>query len=334
MKVFTFTPPALTIEAASALLHAEKSVSTLGFRGLLIEIGAISVGAADVAAQSLSLSKEPPILGWGAAGTVREVGSGVSLFQPGDEVYYMHAGSLASPGGYQRFHRVDERTVGHRPRSLSATEAAALPFAALIAWELLFDRLGVEQDSGDGDCLLIIGDAAGAASMLVQLAQQLTRLTVIASATSPDQAARLRQWGAHHVIDCTQPLMEQLQAVAIADVSHVVSLARTDQHFLQLIEVLRPQGRIGVIDDPRNLDALLLKSKSLSLHWEMIFTRPLYATADMINQHYLLNRVSTLFDQGLLQTCPEADVSGTAGDDMDRAQALIERFKGSFSFLK
>jgi zinc-binding alcohol dehydrogenase family protein len=247
------------------------------------------------------------------------------MLRAGDEVFY--AGSIARTGSYSEFHLVDERIVGHKPQSLSAADAAALPLTSITAWELLFDRLGVVEGSGQGQCLLITGAAGGVGSMLVQLARQLTRLTVIGTASRQETADWVRQLGAHHVIDHSQPLLAQLQALGVPPIDYVASLTHTEQHFAQLIDVLKPQGRLGVIDDPESLDVMPLKRKSLSLHWELMFTRSLYETPDMINQHHLLDRVSALIDQGVLQTTVGEHFGAINAANMRRAHALVESGK-------
>jgi zinc-binding alcohol dehydrogenase family protein len=325
MKAITFTEHALPIDNPDALIDISLPVPRPGPRDLLVEVRAVSVNPVDTKVRAGTFTKEPKILGWDATGIVREVGSEVTLFQPGDEVFY--AGSIARTGSYSEFHLVDERIVGHKPRSLSAADAAALPLTSITAWELLFDRLGVVEGSGEGKCLLITGAAGGVGSMLVQLARQLTRLTVIGTASRQETADWVRQLGAHHVIDHSQPLLAQLQALGVAEIDYVASLTHTEQHFAQLIDVLKPQGRLSVIDDPESLDVMPLKRKSLSLHWELMFTRSLYETPDMINQHHLLNRVSALIDQGVLQTTVGEHFGAINAANMRRAHALVESGK-------
>jgi len=325
MKAISFTQHALPIDNPQALIDISLPVPTPGPRDLLVEVRAVSVNPVDTKVRAGTFTKEPKILGWDATGIVREVGSEVTLFQPGDEVFY--AGSIARTGSYSEFHLVDERIVGHKPRSLSAAEAAALPLTSITAWELLFDRLGVVEGSGEGKSLLITGAAGGVGSMLVQLARKLTRLTVIGTASRQETADWVRQLGAHHVIDHSQPMLAQLQALDVAEIDYVASLTHTDQHFAQLIDVLKPQGRLGVIDDPESLDVMPLKRKSLSLHWELMFTRSLYETPDMINQHHLLNRISALIDQGALQTTVGEHFGAINAANMRRAHALIESGK-------
>ena len=325
MKAISFTQHALPIDNPQALIDISLPRPTPGPRDLLVEVRAVSVNPVDTKVRVGTITKEPIILGWDATGIVREVGAEVTLFQPGDEVFY--AGSIARPGSYSEFHLVDERIVGHKPHSLSVADAAALPLTSITAWELLFDRLGVVEGTGEGKCLLITGAAGGVGSMLVQLARKLTRLTVIGTASRQQTADWVRQLGAHHVIDHSQPLLAQLQALGVPEIDYVASLTHTEQHFAQLIDVLKPQGRLGVIDDPETLDVVPLKRKSLSLHWELMFTRSLYETPDMINQHHLLNRVSALIDQGVLQTTVGEHFGAINAANMRRAHALIESGK-------
>ncbi|MBW8456245.1 MAG: zinc-binding alcohol dehydrogenase family protein [Pseudomonas sp.] len=325
MKAISFTQHALPIDNPQALIDISLPRPTPGPRDLLVEVRAVSVNPVDTKVRAGTFTKEPKILGWDATGIVREVGAEVTLFQPGDEVFY--AGSIARTGSYSEFHLVDERIVGHKPHSLSAADAAALPLTSITAWELLFDRLGIVEGTGEGKCLLITGAAGGVGSMLVQLARKLTRLTVIGTASRQETADWVRQLGAHHVIDHSQPLLAQLQALGVPEIDYVASLTHTEQHFAQLIDVLKPQGRLGVIDDPETLDVMPLKRKSLSLHWELMFTRSLYETPDMINQHHLLNRVSALIDQGVLQTTVGEHFGAINAANMRRAHALIESGK-------
>lgn len=325
MKAISFTQHALPIDNPQALIDISLPRPTPGPRDLLVEVRAVSVNPVDTKVRAGTFTKEPKILGWDATGIVRKVGAEVTLFQPGDEVFY--AGSIARSGSYSEFHLVDERIVGHKPHSLSAADAAALPLTSITAWELLFDRLGVVEGTGEGKCLLITGAAGGVGSMLVQLARKLTRLTVIGTASRQETADWVRQLGAHHVIDHSQPLLAQLQALGVPEIDYVASLTHTEQHFAQLIDVLKPQGRLGVIDDPETLDVMPLKRKSLSLHWELMFTRSLYETPDMINQHHLLNRVSALIDQGVLQTTVGEHFGAINAANMRRAHALIESGK-------
>jgi zinc-binding alcohol dehydrogenase family protein len=316
----------LPMDHADALQDVELPAPTPGPRDLLVEVKAISVNPVDTKIRRNVAPEDgaAKVLGWDASGIVKAVGSDVSLFQPGDRVYY--AGAINRAGANSELHVVDERIVGRMPAKLAFAEAAALPLTAITAWELLFERLQVSQGSADlGQSLLIVGAAGGVGSILVQLARQLTGLTVIGTASRPETQAWVRQLGAHHVIDHRQPLSEELKRIGINQVTHVASLTQTDQHFAQLVEALAPQGRLALIDDPEQpLDIMQLKRKSLSLHWELMFTRSLFETADMIEQHRLLQRVAELVDAGTLHTTLGEHFGSINAANLRRAHTLLE----------
>ncbi|HEY6773047.1 MAG TPA: zinc-binding alcohol dehydrogenase family protein [Oxalicibacterium sp.] len=298
-------------------------------RDLLIEVKAISVNPVDCKVRK---SANPPdgewkVLGWDAAGIVRAVGSDATLFKPGDRVYY--AGSIARAGTNSELHLVDERIVGNMPASLEFAKAAALPLTAITAWELLFERLGVARNTGVGtsDAILIIGAAGGVGSILVQLARQLTGLTVIGTASREETREWVMSLGAHHVIDHTKPLSQELKRIGIPQVQYIASLNQTDAHFDEIVESLAPQGKFGLIDDPKSLDVNKLKRKSISLHWELMFTRSMFGTDDMHKQHELLDEVARLIDNGTLKTTFGEHFGRIDAANLRRAHALIESNK-------
>ncbi|MGE8362978.1 zinc-binding alcohol dehydrogenase family protein [Pseudomonas sp.] len=316
----------LPADNAESLQDVQLAEPTPGPPDLLVEVKAISVNPVDtkIRRNVAPENGEAKVLGWDATGIVKAVGSDVTLFQPGDRVFY--AGAIHRAGANSELHVVDERIVGRMPSSLSFADAAALPLTAITAWELLFERLQVaEGREAQGQSLLIVGAAGGVGSILVQLARQLTGLTVIGTASRPETQAWVRELGAHHVIDHRQPLAAELKRIGIDQVTHVASLTQTDQHFDQLVEALAPQGRLALIDDPAQpLDIMKLKRKSLSLHWELMFTRSLFDTPDMIEQHRLLNRVSTLVDDGVLKTTLGEHFGTINAANLRRAHGLLE----------
>jgi zinc-binding alcohol dehydrogenase family protein len=325
MKAVVYTQPGLPIHDPQSLYDAELPKPKPGPRDLLVEVRAIAVNPVDTKIRASRGGEQPQLLGWDAVGIVREVGDQVTLFRPGDEVFY--AGAIDRPGSYSEFHVVDERIVGHKPRSLDNASAAALPLTSITAWELLFDRLGIEENGGQGQRLLVVGAAGGVGSILVQLASKLTRLTVIGTASRPETQAWVQQLGAHHVIDHTESLPLQLEALKLDSVDYVISLTHTDSYLAQLVEVLRPQGKLALIDDPAQLDVMPLKRKSLSLHWELMFTRSLYKTEDMVKQHQLLDRVAQLVDEGVLKTTLGEHYGTINAEHLKRAHAMIESGK-------
>ncbi len=318
----------LSIDNPQALQDVQLDAPTPGPRDLLVEVKAISVNPVDtkIRRNVAPDASQPKVLGWDATGVVKAVGSEVTLFKVGDEVAY--AGAINRAGANSELHVVDERIVGRKPGSLPFAEAAALPLTAITAWELLFDRLQVVEGSADqGKSLLVVGAAGGVGSILVQLARRLTGLTVIGTASRPETQAWVRELGAHHVIDHSQPLAAELKRIGLDSVTHVASLTQTDQHLEQLVEALAPQGKLALIDDPAGLDVLKLKRKSISLHWEFMYTRSMFETADMIEQHKLLNRVSELIDQGVLKTTFGEHYGRIEAANLKRAHALLESGK-------
>ncbi|MET3434105.1 zinc-binding alcohol dehydrogenase family protein [Herbaspirillum seropedicae] len=323
MKAILTQPQSPLISAPDALIETTLPDPTPGEHDLLVEVKAISVNPVDTKIRASA--KEARVLGWDVSGVVRAVGPAVTLFAPGDEVFY--AGSITRPGANSELHVVDERIVGRKPASLGHADAAAIPLTAITAWELLFDRVAVAEGGGHGQHLLIIGAAGGVGSMLTQLARKLTQLTVIGTASRPETAHWVGELGAHHVIDHSQQLKPQLEKLGIPEVGIVISLTHTDQHYAQIIDVLAPQGQLALIDDPATLDAVPLKRKSISLHWELMFTRSMFQTPDMIRQHELLQRVSQLLDQGVLRTTTGEHFGRIDAANLRRAHALLESGK-------
>ncbi|WP_454918127.1 zinc-binding alcohol dehydrogenase family protein [Xanthobacter sediminis] len=298
-------------------------------RDLLVEVKAISVNPVDtkVRAGARPDGEDWKVLGWDAAGVVVEAGPDAHLFVPGDEVFY--AGSLIRPGTDAEFHLVDERIVGGKPKSLGWAEAAALPLTTITAWEALFDRLDVKGRPvpGAAPAILILGGAGGVGSIAVQLARQLTGLTVIATAARPETQAWARDLGAHHVVDHSKPLAGEVAALGIGAPAFVFSTTHTDRHLPEIVELIAPQGRFALIDDPATLDINPFKRKSVSVHWEFMFTRSMFGTADMAEQGRLLNEVSRLLDEGTLRTTLAENFGPICAAGLKRAHALIESGK-------
>jgi len=302
MKAVAYKVPG-SIDRPDALVDITLETPEAEGRDLLVKVSAVSVNPVDV---KLRMGRSPEgsewrVLGFDAAGVVEAVGPDVQDFKPGDAVYY--AGSIARPGTNSEYHLVDERIVGRKPASLSDAEAAALPLTAITAWEMLFDRLDVNRPTAQGgNTILVIGGAGGVGSITIQLLRALTDLTVIASASRPETQDWVRDCGAHHVVDHRQPLAPQVEALGLGAPGFVFSTTQTDLHYAEVVELIAPQGRFGLIDDPEELDAMPLKIKAVSLHWEMMFTRSLFGTPDMAEQGKLLNKVASLVDAGRIRS--------------------------------
>ena len=297
-------------------------------RDLLVDVRAISVNPVDTKIRAGGGPGRPDgqlqILGWDAAGIVKEIGNAVSLFRPGDEVYY--AGSVDRAGSYAELQCVDERIVGRKPRTLGFAEAAALPLTTITAWEMLFDRLRLDK-SAEGS-LLIVGGAGGVGSIATQLARQLTRLKIIATASRPETVQWCQRMGAHHVIDHRQPLASQVKAILPNGVNCVLALTKIEDHFDQIIEAMAPQSAMVLIENPaRPLDIVKLKSKSISLHWEFMFTRSRYETSDMGEQGCLLGEVAALVDAGQIVSTMQTNLGTINAANLRQAHALVESGK-------
>ena len=290
-------------------------------RDLLVAVKAVSVNPVDTKrrAPKPDVEKEPRVLGWDASGVVEAAGEGCTLFKPGDEVFY--AGAINRPGTNAEYQLVDERIVGHKPRSLSFASAASLPLTSLTAWELMFDRMGISlaRPTSPGS-LLVVGAAGGVGSIALQLARRLTSLHVIATASRPETTEWVKAMGAHQVIDHSKPLESQVKGVR-----YVLALTQTDQHYEGIVELLAPEGALGLIDDPKTLlDVRLLKRKSLSLHWELMYTRALYDTPTIIRQHEILEEISRLVDDGVLRSTMTEELKPINAANLRKAHALLE----------
>ncbi|GGL92694.1 oxidoreductase [Streptomyces fumigatiscleroticus] len=317
----------LPVDHAESLMDVRLPVPQPGPRDLLVRVEAIAVNPVDYKVRrSNDPGGEPKVLGWDAAGTVVAVGEEVELFEVGDEVFY--AGAIDRPGTNARFHAVDERIVGRKPSTLSFTEAAALPLTSLTAWEGLFERLGLHDGALERTgTLLVTAAAGGVGAMVAQLARALTSLTVIGTASRPETTEFARRMGVTHVVDHRKPLAEQVLAVAPGGVDHVFSTVGTDQNLAAYAEVLKPFGGLVAIDDFGPVEIGLLKSKSISFHWELMFTRSLHRTPDQAVQHHILNQIARLVDAGILTTTATADLGTVNAEHLREAHRVLESGK-------
>jgi zinc-binding alcohol dehydrogenase family protein len=317
-----------SIEREDALQDIDIPRPVAAGRDILVEVAAISVNPVDTKVRK-NASPEGnswKILGWDAVGRVVETGPDVQNFQIGDDVFY--AGSLIRDGANSEFHLVDERLVGHRPKTLSEVEAAALPLTAITAWEMLFDRLDIRKPvPGAANSIVIIGGAGGVGSIAIQLVRALTDVTVIATASRPETQAWVKSLGAHHVIDHSKPIAAQIAALGIGAPAFVFSTTETHRHLNEIAELIAPQGRFGLIDDPDSLDVVGFKRKAVSIHWELMFTRSLFNTPDMGEQAKLLDEVARLVDAGKIRTTATETLSPINAANLKKAHAMIESGK-------
>lgn len=316
----------LPIDDEQSLFDADVPKPQPGGRDLLVAIKAIAVNPVDtkVRAPKDKVEPVPRVLGYDAAGVVEAVGPEVSLFKPGDEVFY--SGDITRPGTNAEFHLVDERIVGHKPKSLGFADAAALPLTAITAWEVLFDRIGLDLGGRDaGSTLLIIGGAGGVGSIAIQLAK-VAKLTVIATASRPETIDWVGNLGADYVIDHRKPLRPQVEALGMKHVDNVAIFYNTDMHWDAAADLVKPQGTIGlIVENVAPLSQSLVKAKAVKTAWEMMFARPMYQTPDMIEQHKLLDRVAAWIDDGTLRTTANEAMTPINAANLRKAHKALEQ---------
>lgn len=312
------------ITSPEALVNIELDTPVAEGRDLLVRVQAISVNPVDTKIRN-NVNPENnqwKTLGWDAVGIIEAIGDQVSQFKVGDAVWY--AGALNRQGSNSELQLVDERIVGHKPKALEATEAAALPLTAITAWEMLFDRLQVLKIAPENTSILVIGGAGGVGSITIQLLKQLTNLTIIATASRAETKEWVKQLGADYVLDHREPLAAQIKQLGLTAPLYVFSTTQTDQHLSDIVELIAPQGHFGLIDDPAQLDIKPFKSKSVSVHWEFMFTRSLFQTEDMQKQSELLNEVSKLVDEGKIKTTVTEVISPINAENLKRVHQQIE----------
>ncbi len=298
-------------------------------RDLLVEVRAVSVNPVDYKTASgsgpggaTSDAGAIKVVGYDAAGVVAEAAPEARLFKPGDEVFY--AGSIGRQGADMEFHLVDERIVGRKPRTLDFAAAAALPLTSITAWEAMFDRLDVAKPvPGAARAILILGGAGGVGSIAIQLARQLTDLTIVATASRPETVQWAKDMGAHHVIDHKKPLAQQIAALNLGSPGFIFATSPVAGLIADLAELIAPQGRVALINGEA-ADLFVFRLKSVSIHFEIMFTRPLFQTADMEAQHRLLNDVADLVDSGRVRSTMRENYGRIDAANLMRAMTFLK----------
>lgn len=317
----------LPIDEPNSFIDVEIDKPTPGRRDILMKIKAISVNPVDYkvrqsAAEDSELD-DPKIIGWDAAGIVEAVGNDVEYFSVGDEVYY--AGDLTRSGSYAEFQIVDERIVGHKPKNLNWEEAAALPLTSLTAWESIFDRLRIKENEGENKNILIIGGAGGVGSMAIQLLKELTKFKVIATASRDVTRNWCKKMGADVVVN-HHNLLENM--ADHKNVEYILNFADTSGHWKAMTELIAPQGGICcVVNTTENVDLNLLKEKSVSLHWELMFTRSMFETEDMSAQHKILKRIADLVENNKIESTVNKRFEGLSAETLKEVHKLQESGK-------
>ncbi|WP_084999858.1 zinc-binding alcohol dehydrogenase family protein [Cronobacter sakazakii] len=314
---------AVNPNAPESFIEITKPMPQPGEYDLLVEVKAVSINPVDTKVHA-SLKKnglqEPRVLGWDASGVVTAVGSKVSGFKPGDEVYY--AGDITRAGSNASHQLIDSRIVGHKPRTLSWAAAAAIPLTALTAWEGLFERLAI-QDAGEDKTLLIIGGAGGVGSLAIPFARLHSKVKIIATASREDSAQWCRDRGADLVVNY-HDLPGELAKHGLQFVDYIFILNDTDGHWAAVSKLIAPQGHIcSIVENEHPLDQDALKSKSAALHWEFMYTRSMYQTADMARQGEILNEVAKLVDAGEVESALSETFHGLSVESISKAHEKV-----------
>ncbi|MDQ0639444.1 NADPH2:quinone reductase [Pedobacter sp. W3I1] len=328
MKAIGFKT-SLPISAEESFIEFETAVPQPSGRDILVKINAISVNPVDYKIRQNSakdtILETPKVIGWDATGTVEAVGEAVTFFKPGDAVYY--AGDLTRSGSNAEYQLIDERIVGLKPGKLSHAEAAAMPLTALTAWESLYDRIRISDQKDKGKSILIIGGAGGVGSIAIQLAKKISGLKVITTASRTETKEWCLSMGADLVVD-HKNLVEEIRAAGYQEVDFILDFVDLNAYWDAIAELIKPQGHIVSITGSANPIALnKLKNKSVTFSWEFMYTRSMYQTDDMEEQHHILNKLAELFDNGTLKTTLNTTLNGFTADNLKEAHRLLESGK-------
>ncbi|PIF30004.1 zinc-binding alcohol dehydrogenase family protein [Flavobacterium sp. 9] len=328
MKAIGFKT-SLSMEKEDSFIEFETSKPVPGSHDLLVKIEAVSVNPVDFKIRQNSAKdtvlETPKIIGWDAVGIVEAIGDKVSLFKVGDEVYY--AGDLNKQGSNAEYQIIDERIVGHKPKSISIEQATVMPLTGLTAWEILFDRIRIDPEKDKGKTILIIGGAGGVGSIAIQLAKKIAGLTVIATASRSESIDWCKEQGADFVVN-HRNLVEEVRNAGFQNVDFILDFVDVNQYWDAFVELIKPQGHIGSISDPvESVNLRQLKGKSASFHWELMFTRSMFQTEDIIQQHHILNKLANLLDNGTIQSTLKTTLNGLTVANFKEAHQLLESGK-------
>ena len=319
----------LAITEQDSFIEFEMDVAQPIGKDILVKIEAVSINPVDYKIRQSSAKgqvlDQPKVIGWDAIGVVESIGEDCELFKVGDRVFY--AGDIRRPGTNAEFHLVDERIVGHAPKNISVEAAAAMPLTALTAWELMFDRMRISHELDKGKSILIIGGAGGVGSIAIQMAKKIAGLKVIATASRPETIDWAKKMGADVIVN-HYSLAKELRSNNIEQVDYILDLVDANSYWDLMAEFIKPQGHIGSISDPVDPVALrMLKSKSVSFSWELMFTRSMFQTDDMIRQHQILTTVGSMLDDGIIISTLNNTIERFSVDSFKKVHAFMESGK-------
>ncbi len=310
--------------ATHVIAEGELPEPELRDHDVLVEVRAAGTNPVDYkVGRSRSGTGAPVIVGWDFAGVVRKVGARSSGFAVGDEVW--GSGDITRTGAYAELLAVDSRVISKKPSGLSFVEAAALPLTALTAWEALIARPGLRLDQPSR--VLVIGGAGGVGSIAIQLLKALTKSRVIVTASRPETRAWCRELGADDVVDHHGDLVAQLAELGSEPLDAVLGTSHTDRQLPAIGSLLRPFGHLTLIDDPPALDIVSLKRKSISVHWELMFTKTLFGF-ELESQGLILREVARLVDEGRVRSTLNTRLEGLTASHVEQAHRVLMEARG------
>ncbi len=269
---------------------------------LLVRLKAAGINPIDTKLRSRGTfhpDRLPSILGCDGAGIVEAIGTGVTKFKLGDEVYFCNGGLGAHQGNYAELTTIDEKFAAPKPKSLTFEEAAAAPLVLLTAWEALYDRGNLAPSAN----VLIHAGAGGVGHVAIQLAK-LRGAKICTTVGSEAKARFVRDLGADLPILYKQTDFVEA-AIAWTD-GEGVDLA-FDTVGGKLIEQTFPAVKIGgdlvtILEPPADISWKVARTRNLRFSFELMLTPMLLGNINLqIQQAKILSECAELFDAGQLK---------------------------------
>jgi len=308
------------------LEQIQMPVPQLRPRDVLIRITSCAVNPSDTKLRAAAMPPGglPKILGYDGAGVVEALGSEATMFKIGDQVFC--AGSHIRNGTNAELVAIDERIVGHAPKTVDATVASSVPLVALTVWEGL-EQLGLNPQSpiSGKKRLLMLPGAGGVGSYGIQLAK-MCGVEVIATASRPESEAACKDMGADYVINHKEPLKSQLEALGIHSVDYIYDAVSFEAYAEQFCDIIKPFGKIVSITSIGSANLDKFKPKAVSICWEFMYARSMHETEDMARQQEILHAVASLIDACKLKT-PVWKVLPWSLESLKEAHALQQSGK-------
>ena len=240
----------------------------------------------------------PAVLGCDGAGIVVEIGTGVSQFKVGDQVWFCNGGLGREQGNYAGYTVLDERWVSLSPKTFSFIEAAAAPLVLITAWGALFDRGGLQA----GQTVLIHAGAGGVGHVAIQLAK-LKGARVIATVSSAQKADFVKSLGADEAVIYTpNGFADAVNELTGGKGADLVFDTVGAEVFKESIAATAHFGRLITLLDPGELNLSEARMRNLLIGFELMLTPMLRDLPEARDKHVeILNQCAQWADKGLLK---------------------------------